>query len=92
MEKTEEKEVTEKKEKNEDIYTLLIWNDDINSFQWVIKSLIEICGHSLEQAEQCAFIAHNKGKCDVKKGNKEELLDMKRMLNSRKLEATVEQN
>ncbi|HTN37879.1 MAG TPA: ATP-dependent Clp protease adaptor ClpS, partial [Arachidicoccus sp.] len=48
---------------------LIIWNDEVNTFEWVITTLIEVCGHSEEQAEQCAFIIHTKGKYAVKKGD-----------------------
>jgi ATP-dependent Clp protease adaptor protein ClpS len=84
--KTEKKEKT-KKDNNS---TLVIWNDDVNTFDWVIVSLIEICQHTLEQAQQCATIAHRKGKCDVKSGSKDEMLKLKKQLNDRKIEATVE--
>lgn len=90
MNTTKEETVLKEKESVKNKYTLLIWNDDVNSFDWIIRSLIEVCEHTPEQAEQCAMIAHNKGKCDVKNGEKEELLQMKRSLNSRKIEATVE--
>jgi ATP-dependent Clp protease adaptor protein ClpS len=53
---------------------LLLFNDDINTFEFVIHTLIEVCNHDPEQAEQCAFIAHTKGKCDIKSGN---YLDLK---------------
>jgi ATP-dependent Clp protease adaptor protein ClpS len=42
-------------------YVLIVWNDDINTFDWVIKTLIEVCKHEPEQAEQCAMIVHFKG-------------------------------
>lgn len=54
-----------KKEKS----ILLLFNDDIHSFDYVIESLIEICEHSGEQAEQCAIIAHYKGFSEVKTGS-----------------------
>jgi ATP-dependent Clp protease adaptor protein ClpS len=47
---------------------LILFNDDVNTFDFVIDSLIEVCDHEPEQAEQCALIAHFKGKCDVKNG------------------------
>jgi ATP-dependent Clp protease adaptor protein ClpS len=49
-------------------YVLLLYNDDIHSFEYVIDSLMEICHHNFEQAEQCAVIVHNNGKCDIKRG------------------------
>ncbi len=47
---------------------LVLYNDDVNTFDFVIDSLIEVCHHEPEQAEQCALIAHLKGKCSIKEG------------------------
>ena len=47
---------------------LLLYNDDVNTFDYVIEMLIEVCDHQSYQAEQCAYIAHYKGKCEVKSG------------------------
>lgn len=52
---------------------IVLFNDDVNTFDWVIDSLVEICEHNPIQAEQCAFLVHHKGKCSVKKGSYEEL-------------------
>ena len=49
--------------------SLILFNDDVNSFDFVIESLIEVIGHDPEQAEQCALIAHFKGKCNIKGGD-----------------------
>ncbi len=46
--------------------TLVIHNDDFNTFDFVIETLIEVCGHELMQAEQCTLIIHYRGKCAVK--------------------------
>ncbi len=54
--------------KSSRIHQLWLINDDVNSFDDVIDSLIEICDHDPIQAEQCAFITHTKGKCAVKNG------------------------
>ena len=48
---------------------LVLFNDDFNTFDYVIDSLVEVCGHDPHQAETCAWIAHFKGKCAVKKGD-----------------------
>ena len=56
---------------------LVVFNDDFNTFDHVINTLIKICGHSPEQAEQCTFIIHYKGKCSVKKGSYQVLKPMK---------------
>lgn len=50
-------------------YILMLFNDNFNTFDWVISCLIDVCGHNYMQAEQCAYLVHNKGKCDVKRGN-----------------------
>jgi len=49
-------------------HTIVLYNDDVNTFDHVILSLIQICEHTEEQASQCALIVHHKGKCDVKTG------------------------
>jgi len=69
---------------------LVLHNDNIHSFDYVIESLIEICEHDPEQAVQCTMLVHYKGKCDVKKGNFNYLSPMKRALNARQLEATID--
>ncbi len=74
----------------EDRFALILHNDDVNTFDHVIDSLIEICSHEPEQAEQCAFIVHYKGKCDVKHDSFERLAPKKRALNQKGLEATIE--
>ena len=52
---------------------IVLFNDDVNTFDHVIDSLIEICDHTLEQAEQCAILVHYKGKCTVKTGEYNDL-------------------
>ena len=69
---------------------LVLHNDEVNSFQWVIDSLIEICKHDRPQAEQCSLIVHNNGKCAVKDGNWEELKPLKEGLLDRGLSVTIE--
>jgi ATP-dependent Clp protease adaptor protein ClpS len=69
---------------------LILHNDDVNTFDHVIDCLVEICHHDSHQAEQCAYIVHYNGRCDVKKGGYEELSLMKDKLISRGLSATVD--
>ncbi len=69
---------------------LILYNDDVNTFDFVINSLVEVCGHEFEQAEQCAFIAHFKGRCLVKSGNYEDLKGMSDELTLRRLTVTIE--
>jgi ATP-dependent Clp protease adaptor protein ClpS len=61
-------------------YELILWNDDVNTFDFVIKSLIEICDHTTLQAEQCAFLVHYKGKYIVKTGTMEKLQELHKKL------------
>lgn len=69
---------------------LILHNDDYNTFDWVIESLVEICKHSTEQAEQCAYIVHYRGKCQVKHGAKNKMERLHMALIQRGLTATVE--
>ena len=71
-------------------YHLIVWNDDVNTFDWVIETLIEVCNHSYEQAEQCAFIIHFKGKYAVKEGSYEYVKPMCDAITERGINATVE--
>lgn len=68
---------------------LILFNDDVNSFDHVIDSLIEVCEHSQEQAEQCTLITHLKGKCAVKSGTKEDLLPRMKSLHDRMLNSII---
>ena len=58
------------------IKDLVVYNDDFNTFDHVIKMLIQVCKHTTQQAEQCTWIIHFKGKCAVKKGLFEDLKPM----------------
>lgn len=72
------------------VVRLVVHNDDVNTFEWVIESLMEICGHSEEQAEQCAWIIHTKGKYAVQTGSRENLKPMREQLVDRGINATIE--
>jgi ATP-dependent Clp protease adaptor protein ClpS len=69
--------------------SLILYNDDINTFDHVIRSLVEVCDHDSVQAEQCALIVHFKGSCDVKTGPQEILNAMSRSLNAKGLKSKV---
>jgi ATP-dependent Clp protease adaptor protein ClpS len=69
---------------------LVVWNDEVNTFEWVIESLMEICDHTYEQAEQCAYIIHFKGKYAVKEGFYEKLKPMCDAITDRGIGATLE--
>ena len=73
-------------------YVLFLENDDYNSFDWVITCLMKVCKHEYEQANQCAYIVHHKGICDVKYGDFETISTMKEKLQSAGLSVTIEEN
>ncbi len=75
-----------------DNYYLTLHNDDIHTFEYVIESLIEVCKHDVEQAEQCTYLVHYKGKCDIKKGSYNYLLPFKKELSRRGLTVTINSN
>lgn len=54
-------------------HEIILHNDDVNTFDYVIDSLISVCDHTLEQAEQCTILVHYKGKCAVKTGEYKDL-------------------
>lgn len=70
---------------------LVVWNDEVNTFDWVIETLIEVCGHSFEQAEQCSYIIHYHGKYAVKEGNYNDLKPMCDAILERGINATIEE-
>lgn len=69
---------------------LIVHNDDFNSFDHVIESLIKICDHDTIQAEQCTWIIHNNGKCHVKRGPFKDLMPMCTGLLERGISAEIE--
>ena len=69
---------------------LVLYNDDVTTFDWVIDALIEVCKHTHEQAEQCSYIIHHKGKYAVKHGSFERLKPMKDAITDRGINATIE--
>ena len=71
-------------------HSLIVWNDEVNTFEWVIETLVEICGHSTQQAEQCAMLIHTKGKYAVKQGNYDTLKPMCDAITERGIGASVE--
>ncbi len=70
--------------------TLIVWNDEVNTFEWVIETLMEVCGHSAEQAEQCAYLIHYQGKYGVKNGDYESLKPDCDAITDRGIGATIE--
>lgn len=70
-------------------YDLVVFNDDVNTFEHVIETLIKICGHTSEQAEQCTLLIHYKGKCTVKHGSFDELASMRNAICQKGISAEV---
>jgi ATP-dependent Clp protease adaptor protein ClpS len=88
--KTITSEVTDTITSLDEPCNLVVWNDDVNTFEWVIETLVEVCRHTEEQAEQCAYIIHFQGKCSVKQGDYEKLKVMCDKITDRGIGATVE--
>lgn len=71
-------------------FHLIVWNDEVNTFKWVIETLMEVCNHTTEQAEQCAYLIHFRGKYTVKEGNYDLLKPMCNSITQRGINATIE--
>lgn len=71
-------------------FQLIVWNDEVNTFDHVIDTLIEICNHTEDQAEQCALLIHFKGKYAVKNGEYDDLKPMCEAITDRGIGATIE--
>lgn len=72
------------------LHGLILHNDDFNTFDFVIDSLVEVCNHEHEQAEQCAIITHFKGKCNVKTGDYKQLKQMSDEMTLRNLTVSID--
>ena len=68
----------------------VIFNDDVNTFDHVIDTLISVCKHSPEQAEQCTMLVHYKGKCTVKEGDFEKLKPMCESILDKGIQANIQ--
>ncbi|AWW00088.1 ATP-dependent Clp protease adaptor ClpS [Arcticibacterium luteifluviistationis] len=74
---------------NVKLWSLVLFNDDVNTFDHVIDTLVDVCDHELTQAEQCAMIIHLKGKCAVNSGEYEELVGQRNEICKRGISAEV---
>lgn len=88
IEKTLEEVLVEESTGNQ--FEIILYNDDVNTFDHVIDTLIDVCDHDPLQAEQCAMLVHYKGKCGVKTGSFEELRPKCEKLLDAGLSATIE--
>lgn len=87
---TKEKNIEEIDEIINNEYQLIVHNDDYNSFQNVIISLMTYCNHSVEQAENCAIVVHHKGSCVVDAGDFDDILHKKSLLQNNGLTVSME--
>ena len=69
---------------------LVVHNDSVNTFDWVIKALVDICEHTEEQAEQCSIFVHTKGKYAVKSGGLQRLRPLRNAIIERGINATID--
>lgn len=88
--KEEEQSIAVETISDEEINDLIVYNDDVNTFDHVINTLIRICKHKPEQAEQCTLLVHYKGKCGVKKGSFLELIPLRQGLVDAGINAEIE--
>lgn len=72
-----------------DEHQIILYNDDVNTFDFVIETLIDVCGHDPIKAEQCTLIVHYNGKCPVKSGDLPELLPVGREMTDRGLTVSI---
>jgi len=90
MVKEKEKTSPENLESQDEERQLILHNDDFNTFDFVIETLVEVCDHEPEQAEQSAYIVHFKGKCSVKKGSYEDLKPRYEAMKNKMLTVTID--
>ena len=87
---TQLEEIALKDAKTESHKNLILYNDDVNTFDFVIESLIKVCKHDSIQAEQCTFLVHYAGRCSVKTGTFKKLKPLCEALLERGLSAEIE--
>ena len=87
---TEEQTIVEEKIIAEKQFALILFNDDVNTFEHVIDCLVKICDHQLLQAEQCTYLVHYTGKCVIKNGSYEKLEPLCTALLNNGLSAKIE--
>lgn len=87
---TETEKIEEVNDKTKNDKKLIVYNDNVNSFNFVILVLQKICGHSLQQAEQCTLLIHHNGKCTVKQGEFDDLLVMYNHLSNNNITCEIQ--
>lgn len=86
---TESELLLEEEELGTGDHQIILYNDDVNTFEFVINTLIKVCKHDALQAEQCTYLVHYKGKCSVKRGTYEDLVPICSALLDRGLTAEI---
>lgn len=81
--------VTENQDTLSSTRELILFNDDVNTFDFVVNTLMEVCGHDPLQAEQCTMVAHFNGKCPVKSGSFDELKPIHDEMTHRELTVSI---
>jgi ATP-dependent Clp protease adaptor protein ClpS len=90
MQNPDSKELLDLLEEKVTTHSIILYNDDFNTFDHVISCLVQICNHEVIQAEQCAWIVHTNGKCIVKTGEYKELEPLCTLLLEKGLSAIIE--
>ncbi len=90
MVKEKSSPLKEYRELSEEEKELILFNDDFNTFDFVIETLIDVCNHEPLQAEQCTLVVHFKGKCAVKSGSYHELKPLYYEMTNRTLTVSIE--
>jgi len=90
MQNPDSKELLDLLEEKVTTYSIILYNDDFNTFDHVISCLVQICNHEVIQAEQCSWIVHTNGKCIVKTGEYKELEPLCTSLLEKGLSAIIE--
>jgi ATP-dependent Clp protease adaptor protein ClpS len=72
-------------------HKVVIYNDDVNSYDYVTACLIRMCKHEVTQAEQCAIVAHNVGKCAVKSGAFLDMFELKATFDQLEIKSEIEE-
>ena len=72
-------------------HRLIIYNDHVNTYDYVMACLIRVCDHERLQAEQCAVVAHNTGKCTVKTGDYMEMYELKTALDNLDIQSEIKE-
>ncbi len=89
MVKERTKSINQEEEQLSDLHEIILYNDEYNTFDYVIETLIEVCDHDPINAEQCTLVAHYKGKCGVKSGDLDELRPISSELTNRGLTVSI---